>query len=100
MICWRTRVERAGADKFLFGSDGPWLHPGVELAKVRALRLPANEEALVLGGNFLRLIRRVRRQPGASVEIRVRRKTNDDWADPWEAIPRAATRAEAGVPYR
>ena len=32
-------VERAGARKILFGSDGPWLHPGVELAKVRALGL-------------------------------------------------------------
>jgi uncharacterized protein len=28
-------VKRAGARKILFGSDGPWLHPGVELAKVR-----------------------------------------------------------------
>ena len=28
-------VERAGPGKVLFGSDGPWLHPGVELAKVR-----------------------------------------------------------------
>ena len=26
-------VRRAGARKILFGSDGPWLHPGVELAK-------------------------------------------------------------------
>ncbi len=34
-------VQRAGAGKFLFGSDGPWLHPGVELAKVRALELSA-----------------------------------------------------------
>src|SRR5262249_32195047 len=30
-------VRRAGPAKVLFGSDGPWLHPGVELAKVRAL---------------------------------------------------------------
>jgi uncharacterized protein len=54
-------VERAGAQKILFGSDGPWLHPGVELAKVRALRLPPADERLVLGGNLLRLIGRVRR---------------------------------------
>jgi hypothetical protein len=38
---------------------------GVELAKVRALELSAIEEALVLGGNLLRLIRRVRRMPAA-----------------------------------
>jgi len=44
-------VRRAGARKMLFGSDGPWLHPGVELAKVHALGLPAADERLVLGGN-------------------------------------------------
>jgi predicted TIM-barrel fold metal-dependent hydrolase len=54
-------VRRAGARKVLFGSDGPWLHPGVELAKVRALGLPPQDEALVLGGNFLRLTARARR---------------------------------------
>jgi predicted TIM-barrel fold metal-dependent hydrolase len=52
-------VQFAGPHKILFGSDGPWLHPGVELAKVRALRLSKTEEALVLGENFLRLIGRV-----------------------------------------
>jgi hypothetical protein len=51
----RQAVERAGPGKVLFGSDGPWLHPGVELAKVRALGLPPEAEALVLGGNVLRL---------------------------------------------
>jgi predicted TIM-barrel fold metal-dependent hydrolase len=49
-------VRRAGAHKVLFGTDGPWLHPGVELEKVRLLRLGAGDEALVLGGNLLRLI--------------------------------------------
>jgi predicted TIM-barrel fold metal-dependent hydrolase len=49
-------IKRAGAHKVLFGSDGPWLHPAVELAKIRALRLTADEDELVLGGNFLRLI--------------------------------------------
>ena len=39
-------VKRAGARKVLFGSDGPWLHPGLEMHKVRLLRLPAEEEAL------------------------------------------------------
>jgi predicted TIM-barrel fold metal-dependent hydrolase len=54
-------VRRAGARKIIFGSDGPWLHPGLELAKIRALQLPPPEERLVLGGNLLRLIRRTRR---------------------------------------
>jgi len=48
-------LQRAGARKILFGSDGPWLHPGVELAKVRALGLSRDDEDLVLAGNFLRL---------------------------------------------
>lgn len=52
-------VQRAGASKILFGTDGPWLHPGVELAKVKVLNLSPADEALVLGGNFLRLIARV-----------------------------------------
>jgi uncharacterized protein len=59
-------VQRAGPAKVLFGSDGPWLHPGVELAKVAALELGAADRALVLGGNFLRLTRPARR-PGAVV---------------------------------
>ena len=53
-------VKRAGAGKVIFGSDGPWLHPGVELHKIRLLRLPPEKEAMILGGNALRLLRRAR----------------------------------------
>lgn len=49
-------VERGGAHKVLFGSDGPWLHPGVELHKIRLLGLPPQPESLILGKNFLRLV--------------------------------------------
>lgn len=49
-------VQRAGAGKILFGTDGPWLHPAVELAKVKALKLSPGEERKVLGGNLLRLL--------------------------------------------
>lgn len=52
-------VKRAGARKILFGSDGPWLHPGVEIAKIEALRLNPEDRAAVLGGNVLRLVSRV-----------------------------------------
>lgn len=51
-------VKRAGAKKLLFGSDGPWLHPGLELHKIRLLGLAAEKEALILGGNAVRLLRR------------------------------------------
>jgi predicted TIM-barrel fold metal-dependent hydrolase len=44
--------------RVLFGSDGPWLHPGVELAKVRLLGLRQADERRVLGENALRLIAR------------------------------------------
>jgi predicted TIM-barrel fold metal-dependent hydrolase len=53
-------VKRARAHKVLFGSDGPWLHPGAELHKIRLLGLPQQQEALVLGGNALRLLRQIR----------------------------------------
>ncbi|MDM0018917.1 amidohydrolase family protein [Variovorax saccharolyticus] len=49
-------VRRAGARKILFGSDGPWLHPGLELEKIRLLQLPPEDEAQVLGGNLARLL--------------------------------------------
>jgi hypothetical protein len=48
-------VARAGPAKFLFGSDGPWLHPGVERAKIDALEIGSQARAMILGGNFLRL---------------------------------------------
>jgi uncharacterized protein len=49
-------VRRAGAHKIVFGSDGPWLHPALELAKIRLLHLPPADEALVTGGNLRRLL--------------------------------------------
>jgi predicted TIM-barrel fold metal-dependent hydrolase len=55
-------IQRAGPHKVLFGSDGPWLHPAVELAKVRALGLAAADERLILGGNWLRLTAAARRR--------------------------------------
>jgi uncharacterized protein len=56
-------VKRAGPRKVLFGSDGPWLHPGVELHKIRLLGLRPDHEALILGGNLVRLLRQSRPIP-------------------------------------
>jgi hypothetical protein len=70
-------VRRAGPQKVLFGSDGPWLHPAVELCKVRALRLAPDQERLVLGGNWLRLTAtarsRARRRPEPPGRIAITR---------------------------
>lgn len=49
-------IETAGADKVLFGSDGPDVNVKVELFKIRVLELAGADEQLVLGGNVLRLV--------------------------------------------
>jgi len=60
-------VRRAGASKLIFGSDGPWLHPGLELQKIKLLGLSSKEESLVLGGNICRLIMRSDKNSSASM---------------------------------
>jgi uncharacterized protein len=55
--CLVQAVKRAGPHKILFGSDGPLLHPAVELHKIKMLRLPASQQALITGGNISRLLR-------------------------------------------
>lgn len=55
-------ARRAGPRKILFGSDGPFLHPAVELAKARALPFDAAGMAQVLSGNVLRLTAPARRR--------------------------------------
>jgi uncharacterized protein len=64
-------IKRAGARKVLFGSDGPWTHPGLELHKIRLLGLPRDQAAMVLGGNVLRLLRRA--AGGVGTKIRTER---------------------------
>ncbi len=82
-------VRRAGPGKVLFGSDGPWLHPGVELAKVAALGLAPATEAQILGGNFLRLIQAVRRSshypPRSMTGAPPGYRDNGVVGDPWLA---------------
>jgi len=95
-------VARAGPAKVLFGTDGPWLHPGVELAKVRALGLSAEAERLIVAGNWLRLTARARpRRPRrpvsrATIPQDVPRPAGGqpplaDRDDPWAIQPSAAT---------
>jgi len=61
-------IVRAGAGKVLFGSDGSWLHPGVELHKVHLLGLPPDQERLVTGGNAARLLNGVQARTGTCGE--------------------------------
>lgn len=58
-------LKRAGAGKILFGTDGPWLHPAVELAKINVLQVSPTERAAILGGNILRLTSRARSMAAA-----------------------------------
>jgi predicted TIM-barrel fold metal-dependent hydrolase len=85
-------IKRAGARKVLFGSDGPWLHPGLELYKVRLLGLPSDQEALVLGGNIMRLLREVRTEADPSAIERAERTRHQSSAN------RAAHVVDAGNP--
>jgi predicted TIM-barrel fold metal-dependent hydrolase len=73
-------VRRAGPRKVLFGSDGPWLHPGVELAKIRYLGLSPADFALVAGGNAMRLLRGAgRRRAGVRPPARRRQRGAAAW---------------------
>jgi uncharacterized protein len=80
-------IQRAGAQKILFGSDGPWLHPGVELAKVKLLGLSPADLRLVLGENLLRIISKVSqprtRQP-IPPAVRAAASMQSEYRDPWQ----------------
>ena len=49
-------ARELGADKLIFGSDGPELDSRVELYKIKLLKLSPSDEAKVLGGNIARLL--------------------------------------------
>jgi len=49
-------ARRHGTDRVLFGSDGPWTDPVVELEHLRRIGLDAEELEAVLGGNAERLL--------------------------------------------
>jgi predicted TIM-barrel fold metal-dependent hydrolase len=52
----RDAVSAVGAERVVFGSDGPGCNPALEVEKIRMLGLPPDDEARILGGNALRLL--------------------------------------------
>jgi uncharacterized protein len=83
-------VRRAGPGKLIFGTDGPFLHPGLELAKVRALGLPAHDERMVTGDTITGLLGRSGQhepQVPPAVPAQARSPAGHDGrpreADPW-----------------
>jgi predicted TIM-barrel fold metal-dependent hydrolase len=53
-------VKELGAQKIIFGSDEPEVDCRLEIFKVRVLKLPREQEQLILGGNMLRLLSKYR----------------------------------------
>ena len=89
-------IKRAGPSKVIFGSDGPWNHPGVELHKINLLGLPKDREALVLGGNILRLIRQARVGSAAAEVMRRNEENREAEAEPSVALPAAPRTDDPG----
>jgi predicted TIM-barrel fold metal-dependent hydrolase len=56
----RDAVDRLGAGRVLYASDGPGCSPRIEVEKVRLAQLGAEAESLVMGGNVHRILDRVR----------------------------------------
>jgi uncharacterized protein len=56
----REAVDRIGAERVLYASDGPACSPRIEVEKVRLARLTPEDERLVFADNALRLLEAVR----------------------------------------
>ena len=53
----KQAVREVGADRVVFGSDAPMVHPGPEILRVKVAGLTLEEERMVLRENLLRLIK-------------------------------------------
>ena len=56
----REAVERIGASRVLYASDGPACSPRIEVEKVRLAGLDPDDERLVFADNALRILDAVR----------------------------------------
>jgi predicted TIM-barrel fold metal-dependent hydrolase len=80
----KRAFDEAGPQKILFGSDGPWLHPGVELEKIYALHASPQGEKAMLSQNFLRLTQNIR-IPKRNIATSLRKEIAiPEHEDPWE----------------
>jgi predicted TIM-barrel fold metal-dependent hydrolase len=52
----RELIRLHGADNILFGSDMPWSSTRDEMTYIKSLRLPEEDEGLILGGNAQKLL--------------------------------------------
>jgi predicted TIM-barrel fold metal-dependent hydrolase len=52
----RKIIAEHGADRVVYGSDWPMTDPAAEIAAIRALGLPPEDEAAILGGNLAALL--------------------------------------------
>jgi predicted TIM-barrel fold metal-dependent hydrolase len=51
-----TAVKELGPEKIIFGSDEPEVDCRLEIFKVRMLKLPKDQEQMILGGNLWKLL--------------------------------------------
>jgi uncharacterized protein len=56
----REAIERLGAHRVLFGSDGPGCNPKLELQKIRRIGLSEDEQRMVLHDNIASILERVK----------------------------------------
>lgn len=56
----KQAVDRIGADRVIFGSDGPGCNPALEIKKIQMAGLSENQFSKVMGENILSIFERIR----------------------------------------
>jgi len=49
-------VAAGGAERVLFGTDLPFLHPACDLSQIVHAQIVESDKALILGGNMARIL--------------------------------------------
>lgn len=62
-------VKRAGPHKLIFGSDGPWTHPALELAKIDLLKLNDTARQRIVADNARMLLGQLPMWPTGSAHV-------------------------------